>query len=110
MPSQIIAERNGSTSAFTNDNRLVMSMGRPLISTYLSVKEIQEWMTTLEEIMDVPSMACHRYHLQTIYFTCKGALKRHNEEHAEVVSEAPTAEDLQEYLASYAVAISNNGH
>ena len=108
MPSHITIEPSGSVSAFTSENRLVMNDGHPTISTYLRIKEMQDWMTTLEEIMVEPKMAHHRYHLETMYFVFKSAIKRHKEEHSAVVTEAPTAEDLLEYLVSYSRAIAND--
>lgn len=108
MPSQIKTETNGATSAFTSDNRLVMNMGHPTISTYLRIKEMQEWMTTLEEVMLLPRIAPHLYHLEGMYFAFKVAIKHHKKEHLEVVTEAPSEKDLEEYLASYAIAISKD--
>ena len=43
-----------------------------------------------------------------MYFALKATVKRHAEDHLEVVSEAPTAGDLQEYLSAYAAA-ANHG-
>ena len=108
MPSHIKIEPTGAVSAFTANNRLVMNGDHPTVSTFLRVKEMHDWVTTLEEVMVQPNMAHHRYHLEAMYFAFKGAIRRHQEEHAEVVSEAPTAEDLLEYLVSYSRAIAGD--
>jgi len=39
-----------------------------------------------------------------MYFALKHVLAKHQQQHEEVVSSAPTADDLQAYLASYAAA------
>ena len=104
MPAHIKTERSGETSAFTADGTLVMNYGRPHVSCGFAVADIEDWLTTLEETM--PAMpACHRYTLERLYFSLKAAHNRHKREHDDIVSDAPSAEDLMNYLASYATAM-----
>ena len=104
----ITTESNGTVTAFL-DNELVMNYGQPTISTYLRINDMERWMTTLEEVMILSDARAHRYDLEKIYFALKATVKRHTENHLEVVSEAPTADDLQEYLSAYAAAAANHG-
>jgi hypothetical protein len=103
MASSIIKERDGSISAFAGD-RLVMNFGNPTISHYLRVNKMEQWLVTLEEAMVMPENAKHRYDMEEIYFAFRATIKKHQEEHLQVVSEAPTDEDLQDYLLAYAAA------
>lgn len=92
-------------SAF-HDDALVMTCNHPTVTHYLRIKELQNWLTTLEEtIPEAP--AAHRYFLEQLYFSLKAAHAAHLREHEAIVTEAPTAEDLQEYLSAYAAAIGN---
>lgn len=108
MTVHIATENDGSVTAFL-DKELVMSYGHPTISTFLRVNEMERWMTTLEEVMVLSDATAHRYDLESMYFALKATVKRHTKNHLEVVSEAPTADDLQEYLSAYAAA-ANHGH
>jgi len=92
------------TSAFTSDNKLVMSNGSPTVATYVAVNKIENWLTTIEEAVSLPRMAPHRYDLEDIYFFLKATLKKHEEQHIDVVTSAPTEADLIEYLAAYAAS------
>lgn len=108
MTVHITTEDNGSVTAFL-DKELVMNYGHPTISTFLRINDMERWVTTLEEVMALPAAKAHRYDLEDVYFALKATIKRHTENHLEVVSEAPTANDLQEYLSAYAAA-ANNGN
>lgn len=92
-------------SAF-HDDSLVMNCSHPTVVHYLRIKELQNWLTTLEEtIPTVP--AAHRYDLEKLYFSLKSAYSAHLREHEAIVTEAPTADDLQEYLKAYAAEVGN---
>jgi hypothetical protein len=43
--------------------------------------------------------------LEGLYFSLKAAHVKHEEQHDEIVTEAPSADDLMQYLAAYAAAI-----
>ena len=103
MAAYITVSETIGVSAF-HDRTLVMSCSLPMTMHYVVVKELQEWLTTLEELIPQAPTA-HRYYLEQLFFSLKTAYNAHLREHEAVVTEAPTAEDLQEYLVAYAAAI-----
>ena len=94
-----------TTSVFTDKGDLVMNLDRPVVSSYLQIKEVEEWLITLEETMVRETNVANRRSLEGIYFMLKAARRKHLEQHEEVQSQAPTADDLQAYLSAYAAAI-----
>jgi hypothetical protein len=104
MPSAIKTEYNGTISAFTSDNKLVMNYGSPCVSWGFRVDKLEEWLTTIEEIGNVVAPV-HRHALDSLYCSLKAAHMRHQKEHEEVVTEAPTADDLMSYLTAYSAAM-----
>ena len=90
-------------TAFNNENKLVMLASRPMVSWGFSLERLEESLTTLEEIMNIVP-PCHRYSLETLYFSLKSAHQKLQLEHNEMTEE-PTATDFQEYLAAYAAAV-----
>ena len=90
-------------TAFNNENKLVMLASRPMVSWGFSLERLEESLTTLEEIMNIVP-PCHRYSLETLYFSLKSAHHKLEQEHNEMTEE-PTATDFQEYLAAYAAAV-----
>lgn len=92
-------------SAFTADGHLTMNGGSPCVAWHFRIKELEEWLTTLEEMM--PEQVAHRRILEGLYFSLKAAHAKHKKQHEEIVTETPTADDLMEYLVSYAAAIGN---
>jgi hypothetical protein len=97
-------------SAFTADQRLVMNGSAPCVAWSFRIKELEDWLTTLEEIMPLPSMVAHRRALEGLYFSLKAAHAKHKEQHDEIVTNAPTADDLMQYLAAYAASIAPHSH
>jgi hypothetical protein len=91
------------TTAFTKHNHIVMNGGSPCVAWSFQVRELEDWLTTLEEIM--PQHPAHRSILEGLYFSLKAAHVKHEEQHDEIVTEAPSADDLMQYLAAYAAAI-----
>ena len=90
-------------TAFNNENKLVMLASRPMVSWGFSLERLEESLTTLEEIMNIVP-PCHRYSLETLYFSLKAAHQKLQLEHNEMTEE-PTAADFQEYLSAYAAAV-----
>jgi aminopeptidase-like protein len=105
MPASIRFETlDQSVSAFTPDGKLVMNYGRPCVAWGFSITDLEEWLTTIEEtINDIPP--AHRWALERLYFSLKGAHEQHKREHEAVVTDAPSSDDLMSYLASYAAAM-----
>jgi len=89
-------------TAFNSNDRLVMLDSRPMVNWGFSLEKLEDSLTTLEEVMNIVP-PCHRYSLETLYFSLKAAHQKLQLEHAEMTEE-PTATDFQEYLAAYAAA------
>lgn len=89
-------------TAFNGKDKLVMLDSRPMVNWGFSLEKLEDSLTTLEEIMNIVP-PCHRYSLETLYFSLKAAHQKLEQEHAEMTEE-PTATDFQEYLAAYAAA------
>ena len=96
-----------TTSVFTDKGDLVMNLDRPVVSSYLQISEVEEWLITLEETMGREMNVANRRSLEGIYFMLKAARRKHLDQHEEVQSQAPTADDLQAYLSAYAAAIAS---
>ena len=90
-------------TAFNSEDKLVMLNNSPMVNWGFSLEKLEESLTTLEEIMDViPS--CHRFSLMKLQVSLQNAHQKLQLEHNEMTEE-PTVDDLQEYLAAYAAAI-----
>jgi hypothetical protein len=106
--TSIIQQRPYGTSAFLKSNhgmKIVMNGGSPCVEWSFRIQELQQWLTTLEEVMIKEENRGNRRDLEGIYFSLKAAHTRHLQEHEDVVTDAPTADDLQAYLVAYAAAI-----
>ena len=91
-------------SAFTSDSACVMTCGSPHVAWGFSCSMLEDWLTTLEEIM--PTIEpCHLWAIERLYFSLKAAHKKHQAQHEEIVSEAPNADDLMAYLVAYTSAM-----
>lgn len=90
-------------TAFNSEDKLVMLASRPMVNWGFSLERLEESLTTLEEVMNIVP-PCHRYSLETLYFSLKAAHQKLQLEHTEMTEE-PTAVDFQEYLAAYAAAV-----
>jgi hypothetical protein len=95
-------------SAFIRSNsgtQIVMSGSAPCVEWSFRIKELEIWLTTLEEAMTNEGCYGQRRGLEDIYFSLKAAHKKHQTQHEAIVTDAPTADDLQAYLMAYAAAI-----
>ena len=104
MHSQIKTEPSGETTAFTANGELVMNYGRPSVSWTLCIKDLEEWTTTLEEVIPETHFA-HQHSLRMLKTALTAAHNWHKREHEAVVTDAPSEEDLMTYLTSYAAAM-----
>ena len=91
----------GTISATTASHEVVMVCSVPMVQSYFNVADLQRWTTTLEEIMSNKHNFAHQYDFERMHFAFKHMLDKHQEQHEEVISAAPSADDLQAYLASY---------
>ena len=96
-----------TTSAFTDSGAMVMNLDQPVVAWHFHIKELEEWLTTLEEAMAKETNAGNRRSFEGMYFSMKTAYRKHLDQHEEVQSQAPTADDLQAYLSAYAAAIAS---
>lgn len=111
--TSIIQQQSCGVSAFTNGNegiQIVMNSNAPCVGWSFRIKDLQQWLTTLEEVMAKEENIGNRRDLEGIYFSLKAAHTRHLQEHEEVITEAPTADDLQAYLMAYAAAVASEAH
>jgi hypothetical protein len=92
-------------SAFTSDDRLVMSFGSPIASVPITVKELQDFVCTLEQAIDDEPNARQRIALGSIKHIFQASLKQAQKDHEQIVEETPTGADLEEYMLSYARAV-----
>ena len=97
----------GPSAFIKNDcgTQIVMNSSAPCVEWSFRIKELENWLTTLEEAMVNENNYGQRRGLEDIYFSLKAAHVKHEKQHQEVVTNAPTADDLAEYLAAYAAAI-----
>ena len=109
--TSIIQHKPYGTSAFLKQDygmKIVMNDNAPCVEWSFRIKELQLWLTTLEEVMVKERNHGNRSDLEGIYFSLKAAHTRHLQEHEDVVTDAPTADDLQAYLVAYAAAINSS--
>lgn len=95
--------RSPSSAVYASDRNghSVMVCNHPTVEWTLDIKDIQDWSTTLGECFDsIP--ACHRSSVRSLIIAFEAMLIKHQRQHEEVVTEAPTIEDLIAYLATYA--------
>ena len=80
-----------------------MNFGQPGVNCFLLVKQLQDSITTLEQLL--PGVEdCHQSSMVQLLIILKTAVKRHEQDHNELTA-APTADDQLAYLAAYAAAI-----
>lgn len=81
-----------------------MVFGEPCVTWSFNVKRLEEWITTLEQQLETvsgPSWSS----LHSLCCSLKAAHDSHLAEHRQVVSEAPSADDLTAYLVAYTAAV-----
>jgi len=94
-------------SAFIKDRptyQAVMVGGEPCVAWSFTIPKLEEWITTLEEQLETASGPTWSS-LHSLCCSLKAAHNQHLTEHAQVVTEAPSADDLMAYLAAYAAAV-----
>lgn len=104
----IIRQQSHGTSAAINTGngvQSVMCAGVPFVQYSFRVRPLQQWLTTLEEVIVKEENANNRLDLENIYFSIKAIYNHHLKQHEEIITAAPTADDLQAYLAAYAAEV-----
>jgi hypothetical protein len=108
----IIDQGTYGPSAFIRteyNTQIVMSGSAPCVEWSFRIKELENWLITLEEAMTNEGCYGQRRGLEDIYFSLKAAHKKHQAQHEAIVTDAPTADDLQAYLMAYAAAVGGEG-
>jgi hypothetical protein len=108
----IIDQGSFGPSAFIRteyNTQIVMSGSAPCVEWSFRIKELENWLTTLEEAMTNEGCYGQRRGLEDIYFSLKAAHKKHQAQHEAIVTDAPTEDDLQAYLMAYAAAVGGQG-
>jgi len=107
MPASISQGAPGAVFAFLDGvptRPCVMVHGTPVVEAMLDVRKLEEWVTTLEEVLPgVPTQ--HYGTLMLLLVRLQVALDTHNKQHQEAATEAPTEQDMLDYLAAYAAAM-----
>ena len=104
----IIDQSSYGPSAFIRteyNTQIVMSGSAPCVEWSFRIKELENWLTTLEEAMVNENNYGQRRGLEDIYFSLKAAHKKHQAQHETIVTDAPTADDLMAYLTAYTAAM-----
>jgi hypothetical protein len=104
----IIDQGTYGPSAFIRteyNTQIVMSGSAPCVEWSFRIKELENWLTTLEEAMVNANNYGQRRGLEDIYFSLKAAHIKHEKQHQEVLTDAPTADDLMAYLTAYTSAM-----
>jgi hypothetical protein len=107
-----ISQDSFGPSAFIRTDaglEVVMNGSAPCVEWSFRIEKLEQWLTTLEEAMVDENNCGHRRGLEDIYFSLKAAHKKHQTQHEAIVTDAPTADDLQAYLAAYAAAVGGQG-
>lgn len=82
----------------------VMVGGEPCVAWGFTISKLEQWITTLEQQLETASGPTWRS-LHSLCCSLKAAHDQHLAEHAQVVTEAPSADDLMAYLAAYTAAV-----
>lgn len=101
-----VYQRKQGISAFTKNGHVVMSCNRPMVAWSLPVRKLEEWITTLEVVSEGGALGPHKSTVEELLCHLHAAHGKHREQHAEVVTGAPTGDDQLAYLAAYAASIS----
>ena len=106
MTTSISKTASGEVYAFCGEAAQPCAMvhGTPVVNAMLSVEEVQRWITTLEEVRE-NAPVCHYGTLSMMIVRFQVVLDNHDKQHEKIITEAPTPEDMVEYLSSYLKAM-----
>lgn len=106
--AQIMTLLPGTISARADNSEVVMACSIPMVQSYFNVADLQRWTITIEEIMSNKHSFAHQLDLEGMYRAFRHMLEKHQEQHEEVLSSEPSADDLQAYLASYSTYVAQS--
>lgn len=82
-----------------------MSFGSPIVECPITVLELKSFICTLEQaITEEPSFA-QRRGLEHIASVFRAGLQAHERQHEQIMKEAPSGADFEEYMMNYAKAV-----
>jgi len=87
------------------DGRLRMSFGSPIVECPITVKELQGFICTLEQAIEEEPGFAQRRGLEHIASVFKAGLQTHERQHEQLINEAPSGADFEEYMMNYAKAV-----
>lgn len=79
-----------------------MSSNEPVVTAYLSVPDLQIWITTLEKAIDEEPNPVQEFALKRMLYFMQYTYEVHLKEHSEFVTTVPAVEDMEQYLIQYA--------
>lgn len=106
MTASISTSPSGATYAFSGEPMRPCAMvhGTPVVDATFDVADLQRWVTTLEEVL--PSLPIAHYgELSAMLARLQVVLDNHDKQHQQIITQAPTPEDMMEYLSSYLKAM-----
>ena len=80
--------------------QIVMNMGEPTVAWSFRVADLQQWITSLEELP-----VEQRWQLNGLMCHLMAAHDKHKEQDQYVIDNAPSAQDLEDYLLDYSAAV-----
>ena len=85
------------------NKELAMGGGNPTVTWSFRIEKLRDHIQTLEYHAGRDDQFARA--VEPLLCELLAAHNKHEEQHKEAITAAPTAEDLQEYLVSYAAAI-----
>ena len=80
--------------------QVVMSTGEPIVAWSFRIADLQQWITSLEELP-----VEQRRQFDGLLSHLLAAHNKHKEQDQFVINNAPSAEDLEDYLLDYSAAV-----
>lgn len=102
MENKISFYELSSGNTVTLNGKAVMQHSEPVVEWPVKVSQVEEWATTIEELLAGTPAWHHKKHLREMFFELQCMIRYHKQQHETVVTEAPTVDDLIAYLSYYA--------
>jgi hypothetical protein len=96
-------ELTGGNAVVLN-GKAVMQHSEPVVEWPVKVSSVEEWATTIEELLAGTPAWHHKKHLREMLFELQCMIRYHKQQHETVVNEAPTIDDLIAYLSYYSAS------
>jgi len=86
-------------------SKVIMAYGNPVVETSFHVKELQEYLQTLEKAIEEEPNFIQKMALERLRIALLVVYTKHKEEHDDALASAPTSDDLAEYLMFYSASV-----